>query len=89
MAELPSSWPGWPADVAHGPPRSDALGQLGLGVKRFCAPNFISENYRKLYNLVKCISFVPVVRKICMIYQNAQKNELYMFMSISCMINQP
>jgi hypothetical protein len=83
----PGHWLGWLAMWAMGP-----IGQLPgstwPGCEKFLCAYFISENYRKWYNLVKCISIDLVVRKIYMIYQNIQKNELYLLMSNSCIVNQ-
>jgi hypothetical protein len=44
--------------------------------------------FRKLYNFVKCISIDLCIRKMCMIYQNVQKIEIYLLMSNSCIVNQ-
>jgi hypothetical protein len=48
----------------------------------------ILENLRKCCKLVKCIEYSLFIGKIQMTYQNAQKNELYLFVSKSCMLKQ-
>jgi hypothetical protein len=92
---LCSPWPSCPAPGQRGLPAGGPWapsvrcpGSIWPGCEKFLCAYFISENYRKLYNLVKCISFDRVVKKICMIYQNVHKNMLYMFMSNSCMFIQ-
>jgi hypothetical protein len=81
----PGDWPGQPAMWAMGP-----IGQLPgstwTGCEKFMCAYFISENYKKLYNLVKCISIDLVVRKICMLYQDVKKNMLYILVSNSCIV---
>jgi hypothetical protein len=76
--------------LAHGPwgPADSAWVKLTLCTKSIASFIFASRNFRILYNLVKCISFDLVIRKMRMIYQNAQKNMLYLLESISCIVNQ-
>jgi hypothetical protein len=74
LANMAGTWASGPAD-------SD-LGQLTLCTKNYCKLYFVSRNFRKMTNLVKCIGNYLLVGKFRMTYQNAQKNILYMFMSI-------
>jgi hypothetical protein len=71
--------------VGLGPPLSAATASISPGVKRSA---FIFCNFRICVNLVKCIEYYLFIRKLCIIYQNVQKNELYLFMSESCMFRQ-
>jgi hypothetical protein len=71
-----------------GPQQTVALGQLTLCTKSYCKLYFVSRNFRKMPNVVKCIEKYLFVGKMHMIYQNAQKNMLYVFMSNSCIANQ-
>jgi hypothetical protein len=70
------------------PQQSVALRQLNLCTKSYCKQFFVSRNFRKMPNLVKCIEKYLLVRKMQITYQNAQKNMLYMFMSNSCIFRQ-
>jgi hypothetical protein len=49
---------------------------------------FIPGNFRKVANLVKCITNYLLIRKRCIIYQNVQKNESYLLMLSSCIVKQ-
>jgi hypothetical protein len=74
--------------LAHGPwgPADSGLGQLTLCAKSYCKFIFASRNFRKMTNLVKCIETYLCVGKMRMIYQNSQKNMLYILVSFSCII---
>jgi hypothetical protein len=75
--------------MGHGAHRSDALGQLGLGVKSPTSCfSYFQKNCCKVLNLVKYIEKYLLVGKMRMTYQNAQKNVLYMFTSNSCIFRQ-
>jgi hypothetical protein len=83
----PGHWPGRPAMWASGP--SGQLPWVNLArVEKVPACCFYFQNFRVCSKLVKDISIYLLVRKICMIYQNVQKNELYLLMSNSCIVNQ-
>jgi hypothetical protein len=69
--------------LAH---ESAALARSGPGVKSLPDYFYSERNFRKCLNLVKCIINSLFIRKICIIYQNAQKNELYLFVSKSCIV---
>jgi predicted transglutaminase-like protease len=71
-----------------GPQQSVALGQLNLCTKSSCKQYFVSRNFRKMTNLVKCIEKYLLVGKLRMTYQNVQKNMLYILVSISCIVKQ-
>jgi hypothetical protein len=88
MAELPSSWPTWPSCRWAMGLAVSCLGSFWPGCKKFLQLVFISKISDFAQKLVKDISIDLFVRKICMTYQNAQKNMLYMFMSNSCMFIQ-
>jgi hypothetical protein len=82
----PLARPAW--HMGHGP--SSQLPWVILArVKKVPAPYFFPEFQKickNLYKLVKCISIDLCVRKMRMLYQNVQKNELYLLMSISCIV---
>jgi hypothetical protein len=65
----------------RGHPREQPRGNKFLHVY------FKSRNFRKCPNVVKFIEYSYCIRKLCIIYQNAQNNVLDMFMSNACMIN--
>jgi hypothetical protein len=68
-----------------GPQQSVALGQVTLSTKSSCEQYFVSRNFRKMPNLVKCIEKYLFVGKMQMTYQNDPKNVIYIFVSESCM----
>jgi hypothetical protein len=66
-----------------------ALSQWMWVILTQCKKEFPSLFYfRKMLELVKIIEIYLCVEKICMIYQNAQKNMLYILVSISCIVKQ-
>jgi hypothetical protein len=65
-----------------GPQQTVALGHLTMCTKSYCKFYFVSRNFRKMTNVVKFIGNYLLVGKLRMTYQNAQKNVLYLFMSI-------
>jgi hypothetical protein len=74
--------------VAFGPLWSVTAGQTDPGAKSTASFIFASRNFRKMPNLVKIIVNYLYVGKMHMIYQNAQKNMLYILVSISCIVKQ-
>jgi hypothetical protein len=102
-AEAPSPWspagarhgwgcPGHSASVAWrvglGPLCLVTMGHYDPCTKSLCAYFVNSRNFRICVNLVKCIVNYLFIRKLCIICQNAQKNELYLFVSLSCIDKQ-
>jgi hypothetical protein len=69
-------------------PLSASTGHFGPGTKSSCMFVFNSRNFRNCSKLVKFIFYSLFIRKICIICQNVQENELYLFMSNSCIVNQ-
>jgi hypothetical protein len=49
---------------------------------------YFQKNCCKGLKFVKIIENSPLIRKMCMTYQNVQKNMLYIFVPKSCMLNQ-
>jgi hypothetical protein len=76
------------SNVAFGPLWSAALGHLIPCTKSYCKLYFVSRNFRKMKNLVKCIGNYLLVGKLRMTYQNVQKNEINISVSIACIVNQ-
>jgi hypothetical protein len=76
--------------LAHGPRAqwSYALGQLGLGAKSPAQPFIFQKNCCNSLSLAKTIEIYLCVGKMRMTYQNAQKNMLYILVSISCIVKQ-
>jgi hypothetical protein len=58
--------------MGHGPQQSAALGQKDPSVKSPCTFILIPRIPEFVVNIVKCISCYLFIRKLCMIYQNAQ-----------------
>jgi hypothetical protein len=94
---VPGSRSGWPcpADLVNpgqprwpGAPPVSLYGSFDPGYKELLQVFFASRNFRKMPNVVKFIGKYLCVRKMRMIYQNAQKNMLYLFVSKSCIFNQ-
>jgi hypothetical protein len=83
------SLPSRPGQVglACGPqaPLASDRGSTWPRCKKFCSI-FISRNFRFYYKLVKCIVYSLFIKKICLTYQNAQKNMLYILVSLSCIV---
>jgi hypothetical protein len=80
--------PAWPPTWPLGPLWSAALGQLDPVQKLPYSYFYFQENFRNIANLVKCIDYYLFIKKMCIIYQNVQKNMLYILVSKSCMIKQ-
>jgi hypothetical protein len=76
------------SNVALRAPLVSCSGSSDPEYKRFLRAYFVSRKFRKMLELVKTIAIYLYVGKMCMTYQNAQKNMLYMFMSNSCMFIQ-
>jgi hypothetical protein len=72
--------------VALRAPLVSCSGSSDPEYKRFLQAIFVSRNFRKMPNLVKCIVIYLYVRKMQMSYQNAQNNMLYFLVSKSCIV---
>jgi hypothetical protein len=72
--------------VGHGALWLVSLGQPDHGVKSLARYSFFQKNGCKSLKLVKIIGNSLLIRKMCMTYQNVQKNMLYILVSISCML---
>jgi hypothetical protein len=86
---------GWPlpqptlaSQRGLGPLWSVALGQVDPGCKKFQRIYLFQKNCCKYLKFVKCIEYSLYVRKMQMTNQNVQKNEIYILVPKSCIVNQ-
>jgi hypothetical protein len=75
------TWPAWlpTRRLGHW---SATVGQSDPSAKYRCNLFLKPGILENKPNLVKLIEYYLFIRKLCMTYQNAQKNELYLFVSI-------
>jgi hypothetical protein len=74
--------------VGLGPPLSATAARSGLSTKSPCACFLFPETFQKMLKLVKFIGNYLFIRKMCLTYQIAQKNVLYILVSKACIVNQ-
>jgi hypothetical protein len=96
----PGLWPSRLGRHGHGPYLANVAAEMASGPwYSHCGSNrpqykkslrviLIPGNFRIWVNLVKCITNSLFIRKLCIIYQNVHKIEIYLLVSKSCMIDQ-